>query len=121
GNLYSFGALLSFTTAHISIIALRVKDPDRERPYRLPWNVRIKGSALPMTAVIGGIGTAGVWVSVVILHPETRYVGIPWMVCGLGGYVYYRKKQGLGLFSTHRIPRAAGPPDFQALGYRTAL
>ncbi len=121
GNLYSFGALLSFTIAHISIIALRVKDPDRERPYRLPLNVRIRGSAIPTTAVIGGIGTAVVWVSVVILHTETRYVGIPWMVLGICGYVYYRKKQGLDLFSTHRIPRAERPPDFQALGYRTAL
>ena len=54
GNLYSFGAMLSFTTAHAAIVALRVKDPDRERPYAAPWNVRIKGSAIPMTAVIGG-------------------------------------------------------------------
>ena len=43
GNLYSFGAMLSFTTAHVAVIALRIKDPDRERPYRMPWNVRIRG------------------------------------------------------------------------------
>ena len=42
GNLYSFGAMLSFTIAHAAIVALRVKDPDRERPYRSPWGVRIK-------------------------------------------------------------------------------
>ena len=36
GNLYSFGAMLSFTTAHVAVIALRVKEPDRERPYRMP-------------------------------------------------------------------------------------
>ena len=35
GNLYSYGAMLSFTTAHAAIIALRIKDPDRERPYRI--------------------------------------------------------------------------------------
>src|SRR5204863_3430358 len=28
GNLYSFGAMLSFTTAHVSVIALRVRQPD---------------------------------------------------------------------------------------------
>src|SRR5205085_11401273 len=28
GNLYSFGAMLSFTTAHAAVVALRVKDPD---------------------------------------------------------------------------------------------
>src|SRR5205085_2372273 len=40
GNLYSFGAMLSFTIAHAAVVALRVKDPARERPYRMPWNVR---------------------------------------------------------------------------------
>jgi APA family basic amino acid/polyamine antiporter len=121
GNLYSFGALLSFTVAHISVIALRVKEPDRERPYRLPWNVRIRGVSIPMTAVIGCIGTATVWVVVVITHPEARVVGIPWMILGMVGYVVYRRRQGLDLRSTHRIARAERPADFEALGYRTAL
>ncbi len=108
GNLYSFGALLSFTIAHISVIALRVKEPDRERPYRLPWNVRIRGASIPMTAVIGGIGTATVWVVVVITHPEARVVGIPWMMLGMVGYIVYRRRQGLDLRRaiTSRAPSA---------------
>jgi basic amino acid/polyamine antiporter, APA family len=121
GNLYSFGALLSFTIAHVAVIALRVKDPDRERPYRLPWNVRIGGASIPMTAVIGCIGTATVWVVVVITHPEARTVGIPWMVLGMVGYVVYRRRQGLDLRTSYRIERAERPADFEALGYRTAL
>ncbi|HEX9482530.1 MAG TPA: APC family permease, partial [Solirubrobacteraceae bacterium] len=72
GNLYSFGAMLSFTTAHVSVIALRVREPDRERPYRMPWNVNIRGSQIPLTAVLGGIGTFGAWCAVVALHPEAR-------------------------------------------------
>src|SRR5439155_1500860 len=43
GNLYSFGAMLSFTMVHAAVIGLRVKEPDRERPYRMPWNVRLRG------------------------------------------------------------------------------
>jgi basic amino acid/polyamine antiporter, APA family len=121
GNLYSFGALLSFTVAHISVIALRVKKPDQERPYRMPWNVRIRGASIPMTAVIGGIGTATVWIVVVATHPEARLVGIPWMLFGMVGYVIYRRSQGLDLRETCRIERAERPADFQALGYRTAL
>ena len=39
GNLYSFGAMLSFTTAHAAVIALRFKEPERERPYQMPWNI----------------------------------------------------------------------------------
>ncbi len=121
GNLYSFGALLSFTIAHIAVIALRVKEPDRERPYRLPWNVKIGGASIPMTAVIGCIGTATVWVVVVITHPEARVVGIPWMILGMVGYVIYRRRQGLDLRTTYRIERPERPADFEALGYRTAL
>jgi basic amino acid/polyamine antiporter, APA family len=121
GNLYSFGAMLSFTTAHAAVIALRIKDPDRERPYRMPWNVRIRGADIPMTAVIGGIGTAGAWVAVVALHVEARYVGIPWMIVGMAGYFYYRHRQGLDPRKSYRIARAERPPDFQELDYRNAL
>ncbi|HEU0251074.1 MAG TPA: amino acid permease [Solirubrobacteraceae bacterium] len=121
GNLYSFGALLSFTVAHIAVIALRVKKPDQERPYRLPWNVPIRGFSIPMTAVIGCIGTGTVWVVVVITHPEARVVGIPWMIFGMAAYVVYRRRQGLDLRKTYRIARAERPADFEALGYKTAL
>jgi basic amino acid/polyamine antiporter, APA family len=121
GNLYSFGAMLSFTTAHVAVIALRVREPDRERPYRLPWNVRIRGADIPMTAVLGGIGTFAAWCAVVALHGEARTIGIPWMIAGMAGYFYYRRRQGLDPRKTYRIERPERPPDFHELGYRTAL
>jgi APA family basic amino acid/polyamine antiporter len=121
GNLYSFGAMLSFTTAHVAVVALRVKDPDRERPYRMPWNVRVGGAEIPLTAVIGGIGTAGAWVAVVALHAEARTVGIPWMIVGMAGYVIYRRRQGLDPRKHYRIQRPERPADFEELDYRTAL
>jgi APA family basic amino acid/polyamine antiporter len=121
GNLYSFGAMLSFTTAHVSVIALRVKEPNRERPYRMPWNVRIRGSSIPLTAVLGGIGTFAAWVAVVALHGEARTIGIPWMVVGLIGYYVYRKRQGLDIRSSYKIARPERPADFEELEYRTAL
>ena len=121
GNLYSFGAMLSFTTAHAAIIALRVKEPDRERPYACPWGVRIRGYEIPMTAVIGGIGTAGAWVAVTVLHGEARVVGVPWMVLGMAGYFYYRKRLGLDPRKSYRLPRPQRPADFEELEYRTAL
>ncbi len=36
GTIYAFGAMLSFTIAHLSVIALRVKHPEVERPWRGP-------------------------------------------------------------------------------------
>ena len=121
GNLYSFGAMLSFTIAHASVIRLRMTDPDRERPYRMPGNVRIRGSWIPLTAVVGGIGTAAAWVAVVALHSEARIVGIPWMVLGMAFYFYYRHRQGLSFTGHYRIAREQRPVDFEELGYRTAL
>ncbi|MDQ6811550.1 MAG: amino acid permease [Actinomycetota bacterium] len=121
GNLYSFGAMLSFTTAHVSVLALRVKDPDRERPYRMPWNVNIRGSAIPLTAVLGAIGTFGAWCAVVALHGEARTIGIPWMVLGMGGYLLYRKHQGLHPRKHYKIERPERPADFAPFDYRTAL
>jgi len=121
GNLYSFGAMLSFTTAHVSVIALRIREPGRERPYRLPLNVRVRGHLIPLTAAIGGIGTFAAWCTVVALHGEARTIGIPWMIAGMGGYLIYRRRQGLDPFKSYRIERSERPPDFQELGYRTAL
>src|SRR3954469_24341441 len=57
GNLYSFGAMLSFTTAHVAVLALRMKEPDRERPYRAPLNFRARGRVLSLTPLLGAIGT----------------------------------------------------------------
>jgi APA family basic amino acid/polyamine antiporter len=121
GNLYSFGAMLSFTTAHVAVVALRFKDPDRERPYRMPWNVRIRGRPIPMTAVLGGIGTFAAWCAVVALHPEARTIGVPWMVLGMAGYFVYRRRSGLDPRKHYRIERPERPPDFEELEYRTAL
>jgi basic amino acid/polyamine antiporter, APA family len=121
GNLYSFGAMLSFTTAHVAVLALRVKDPDRARPYRAPMNFGWRGKTLSLTPVLGAIGTFAAWVSVVALHVEARTVGIGWMVVGLVGYAIYRRRQGLDLTTRARIERGERPPDFDELAYRSAL
>ena len=94
GNLYSFGAMLSFTIAHVSIVALRLKDPARDRPYRAPWNVNWRGKPVPLTAVLGAIGTGAAFVSVVVLHKEARIVGTGWMIAGMAGYFLYRRRHG---------------------------
>src|SRR4029079_12248037 len=53
GKMYAFGAMLSFTIAHMAGIKLRGKEPDRERPYRGPGQVTIRGHQLPLFAVAG--------------------------------------------------------------------
>jgi basic amino acid/polyamine antiporter, APA family len=121
GNLYSFGAMLSFTTAHAAVIALRFKEPERERPYRMPWNIRVRGKQLPLTAVLGGLGTFVAWLSVLALHKEARTVGVGWMVVGIAGYLIYRKRIGLDPRRVYKIERPQRPAFFRELDYRSAL
>jgi APA family basic amino acid/polyamine antiporter len=113
--------MLSFTTAHVAIVALRYKRPDAKRPYRVPWNVPFRGGSLPLAPVIGAIGTLAAWVSVVILHTEARTVGIGWMVVGMAGYFWYRRRQGLDPRERYALEHRDHPEGFSELAYGSAL
>jgi basic amino acid/polyamine antiporter, APA family len=88
---YAFGALLAVTIAQISIVRLRITDPQRERPYEVPFNLRVGAHRLPLPAILGALLSALAWVSVIFLHAEAVYVGGGWMVFGLVFYVVYRR------------------------------
>jgi APA family basic amino acid/polyamine antiporter len=103
GTIYAFGAMLSFTLAHLAVIALRIKEPDRERPYRGPGVLRLRGRELPLFAIVGAIGTALSWLAVTALNTETLIAGAIWMTIGITTYVLYRRHQGLSLTQTHKI------------------
>ena len=78
-TLYSFGAMLSFTIAHISVIRLRQRYPDKERAWKPPGSVHAFGFDLPLTAVFGGFGTFAAWIVVMALNPRTLVIGAIWM------------------------------------------
>ncbi len=103
GTIYAFGAMLSFTIAHMSVIALRVKHPEIERPWRGPGTLRIRGLELPLFAVFGGLGTAIAFVVVTVLNIETLLAGGVWLAIGMTTYVLFRRRQGLSLTETHKI------------------
>jgi APA family basic amino acid/polyamine antiporter len=103
-NLYAFGAMLSFTAAHVSVIRLRFKAPELARPFRAPLNIRIRGTAVPLTAIIGAIGTFSVWIIVVLTHADGRTVGLTWMAGGIITYVVYRRAKGFSLTQTVKAP-----------------
>jgi APA family basic amino acid/polyamine antiporter len=94
-DLYNFGAMIAFFSAHASLIALRIKQPDLKRPFRAPLNISIKGKSVPLTALIGALATLSVWVLVVITKPEGRYVGFGWMILGVTMYLFYRRHKRL--------------------------
>lgn len=113
-NLYAFGAMLSFTIAHISVIALRRREPDFDRPYRGPGNVTIRGVSYPLFAIVGGLGTGIAFVVVLGLHPAVALAGVGWMVAGLIIYPLYRRNQGLDLRTTHKIASPEAVVDHEA-------
>jgi len=103
GYMYAFGAMLSFTIAHLAVIRLRAKQPDAHRPYRGPWNVRFRGFDLPMFAVLGALGTSAAFVVTVVLHPEVAAAGFGWLALGIAIYLGFRRRHGLDLTSTHKV------------------
>ena len=90
GALYVFGSLLSFTFAHAAIIALRVKRPDLKRPFKLGWNIKFRNREIPVTAILGFLTTAVIWLVVMYTQPIGRWVGLAWMAIGLIIYILYK-------------------------------
>ncbi len=103
GLMYAFGAMLSFTIAHASVIRLRIKLPEFPRPYRGPGNITFRGRDLPLFALVGGTATAGAFLATVALNPDVAIAGFSWLALGLVVYPLYRNRQGLDLASTHKV------------------
>jgi basic amino acid/polyamine antiporter, APA family len=103
GNMYAFGAMLSFTIAHLAVIKLRNSQPDHERPYRGPWTVMVAGRELPLFALLGAIGTGLAFVVVTFLHVAVAAAGVGWLALGMVIYMVFRRRQGLDLTTTTKV------------------
>jgi APA family basic amino acid/polyamine antiporter len=120
GNMYAFGAMLSFTIAHVSVIALRMSTRDDPEAFKVRPSLRIRGVDWPLFAIFGGIGTGIAWIVVVIQKPGPRWAGLGWLVIGLIGYVVYRRRVlHEPLTATLHAPMIIGPAI--ALEYRNIL
>jgi APA family basic amino acid/polyamine antiporter len=93
GALYAVGSLLAFMIAHASILGLRVRRPELERPFKLRWNIRIRGRELPVSAIIGLAATSAIWVIILITEPYPRWMGLGWMALGLAVYYIMKKRR----------------------------
>jgi APA family basic amino acid/polyamine antiporter len=100
-SVFSFGVLIAFTAAQVAVVRLRMKEPDLPRPYRVPFDVRVRGADIPVPAVIGAVLTFAVWIVALATHPAARYAGPAWLAAGLVVYVIVRRSRGEGL--TERV------------------
>ena len=114
-GIYAFGAMLAFTIAHLSVCRLRYSEPERDRPYRVPLSVGLRGGRLPLPAAFGALVSAAGWVAVLVLHERARYVGMGWMLMGIALYVIYRRADETSLFRrvtvSPQVLRAEQPPE----------
>jgi APA family basic amino acid/polyamine antiporter len=92
-SLFSFGVLLAFTAAQLAVIRLRFSEPDRRRPYRVPWTV----GRVPLPSLVGAVLTFAAWIVALATHEGARYAGPAWLAVGLVIYVVVRKGRGEGL------------------------
>jgi basic amino acid/polyamine antiporter, APA family len=96
-SLFSFGVLLAFTAAQLAVIQLRRTEPDRRRPFKVPFNVRIRGVEIPIPSVVGAAATFAIWIVAMATHPAARYAGPAWLAVGLVVYLVVRRERGAGL------------------------
>jgi len=90
-GIYAFGATLAITIAHLSIIRLRITQPDKRRPFKIPMGFPWGHAELPIPAIIAALLSGLAFLSVLVYHSTARWVGLGWMAFGLMFYVVYRK------------------------------
>ncbi len=101
-GLYSFGVLIAFAIAQAAVIRLRFTEPDLERPFMVPVNVRIRGRPVPVAALVGIPLVSALWVGAVSTHNAARIGGPVWLALGAVLYVVARVRRGSGLLAARR-------------------
>ena len=97
GKMVNIGTLLAFVIVCISIMVLRVREPDRERPFRTPlaWPV-------PVVPVLGILFNGYMMVKLGWLNWARLVV---WLIIGLIVYFTYSRRHS-------RVQRALMPAEF---------
>jgi APA family basic amino acid/polyamine antiporter len=121
-GLYAFGAMLAITIAHLSVLRLRVSEPERVRPFRVPWSVPWRGAQLPLPTLFAALLSALAFLSVLAYHDRARWVGGGWMLFGLLFYVVYRKLvEGTSLTRRVSVTEQALKKQVPEISYRSLL
>ena len=115
-SLYSFGVLIALTAAQVAVVRLRIREPGLERPFRVPWGVRIRGAVVPIPSVIGAVLTAALWVAALFTHEAARIAGPIWLAIGVGVYLMSRRAAGESLLgrATPAVPDLVPGAEFGA-------
>jgi APA family basic amino acid/polyamine antiporter len=83
----SLASLAAFATVNLALVVLRLREPERRRPFRVPV-------ALGRIPVLPVIGTIGIGVLVLQFEPLVYAVAGAVVVAGLGLYAIRRANRG---------------------------
>jgi len=120
GRMYAFGAMLSFTIAHLSVTALRVRRRDEELEFLARPNLTFRGIKWPIFAIVGGLGTGVAWLvgGRAGTHRRGTQASPGWRSAS-PSTLLYRRHLHLPMSVTARAPVPLGPA--LALEYRSIL
>jgi APA family basic amino acid/polyamine antiporter len=66
-------------------------------------NLGVGGAELPVTAILGGLGTGTALIVATVLDTRVLVSGVLWLALGVTLYVLYRRRQGLSLTETVKV------------------
>jgi APA family basic amino acid/polyamine antiporter len=98
GDLYAFGAALSYTLVFAALITLRFTDTAAPRRFKMPWNIplTIRGvrGDVSLLSILGLLGIASILVFTLFTHPTGRIAGPSWVIFGIVFFAIYRRFTG---------------------------
>ncbi len=76
GNLYAFGVVWSFAMKGLAVLVLRYTQPEQQREFRVPLNLRIGGVELPIGLGIITLVLIGIALVNLLTKPDATVSGI---------------------------------------------
>jgi len=96
GDLYAFGASLSYTLVFVALIVLRFTDAIAPRRFKMPLNIpmtiRGKKGDVSMVSIVGFLGILMILLFTLYTHPTGRIAGPTWVIVGVLFYLIYRSR-----------------------------
>jgi len=104
GDLYAFGASLSYTLVFVALIVLRFTDSAAPRRYKMPWNIPMtiggRRGDVSIVSLIGFVGIFLILLFTLYTHPTGRIAGPTWVVFGVLFYSVYRLRTRKPVFQS---------------------
>jgi APA family basic amino acid/polyamine antiporter len=108
-SLFSFGVLVAFVAAQLAVVKLRFSRPDAERPFRVPFSVRMRGADVPLPTIVGVVATLAIFVAAMATHIGARYGGPGWLLAGVVVYLLVRRRSGTGFLEHVKLAESQLP------------